>query len=59
MKDAISWKKVNFGAKDQAQSLKSFCVAEFFKVQKGREKASDTDIRRGWRVPLTSLIKAL
>ena len=28
-------------------SLKSFCAAEFIKVTKGTERASDTDIRRG------------
>ena len=27
-------------------SLKSFCAAEFIKVTKGTERASDTDIRR-------------
>ena len=32
-------------------SLKSFCAAEFIKVTKGTERASDTDIRRGMRVP--------
>ena len=31
--------------------------SSFIKVRKGTEKASDTDLRRGWRVP-TSLVLA-
>ena len=38
----------------------SFYVAEFYYSEKGTEKASDIDIRRGAEsAPLTSLIKAL
>ena len=37
-------------------SLKSFCAAEFIKVTKGTERASDTDIRRGQKeYPLASV----
>ena len=38
------WRRFNFGTRDQAWSFKSFCVAEFFKIWKGTEKASDIDI---------------
>ena len=53
-------KRFSFGTRDQAWSLKSFCVAEFYSSEKGTEKASDTDIRRGMKSTLSpSLSKGI
>ena len=52
------WSRFSFRTRDQAWSLKSFCVAEFYKSEKGTEKASDIDIRKGMKsAPLASLSK--
>ena len=49
-------RRFNFGTREQAWSLKSFCVAEFYSSVKGREKGSDMDIRRGMEsAPLCSV----
>ena len=46
----------SFRTRNQAWSLKSFCVAEFYSSEKGTGKASDIDIRRGMEiVPLLVL----
>ena len=53
-------RRFSFGSRDQAWSLKSFCVAEFYYSEKGTEKASDKDIRRGTEsAPLTSVTKGV
>ena len=45
------WRRFSFGTREQAWSLKSFCVLEFSSSEKGTENASDLDIRSGQRVP--------
>ena len=40
------WRRFSSGIRDQASSLKRFCVAEFY-YKKGTDIPSDTDIRRG------------
>ena len=53
-------RRFSFATRFQTWLLKSFCVAEFYRSEKGTKKASDTDIRRGTEsVPLASLIKTL
>ena len=53
-------RRFSFGSRDQAWSLKSFCVAEFYKVLKGTEKVSDIDIMRGMKsAPLACLHQSL
>ena len=49
-------RRFSFGTRNQAWSLKSFCVAEFYESEKWTEKTSDIDIRRGTEsAPLASL----
>ena len=49
----------NFGTRDQAWSLKSFCVAVLLK-RKREEKTSDIDIRRGiGSAPFASVSKGV
>ena len=54
-------RRFNFGTRDQTRSLKSFCIAKFYQIEKvQREKASDMDIKRGMEnVPLASLSKGV
>ena len=44
---------------DSASVTQSFVFQKFHYSEKGTEKISDIDIRRGQSVPLTSLIMAL
>ena len=51
--------RFSFRTRRQACSLNSFCIAEFYQSEKGTEKASDTDIRGGQRVPSLLLARGL
>ena len=51
-------RRFSIGTRDQALSLKSFCVTEFYYSEKGTDKASDVDIRRETEnAPITTVTK--